>query len=547
MIKVFRYIVFTIILVTLLTGAYLHVVGSRLPESTVFDGVQIGGMKHDEAEEVIAKQLEAYNAKMIRIITHDEKKEFLPADLGIYYDAKATLKNIVDATHIFKRLVSSEVNASDEAVKIFEPVVDVNEEKLSSTLKNYLALREIAPTDATLALGDNGYAVIADKHGKRVLKGEFDRLKNSIIASIYPFEDKSFEVTYVDEPADIQADQLSRLLEKVKIITAEPIILSTEDNQEALLLTTDRQWLAIDTKKQTVSLNEAFAKKWVKDFTLRHNREAGKWVVDDINEYKSEYDGKVYKRAVTSGDLSHGMEVDGERLIQDIADFVREPREDRVMKVSSSYTEPKIISKVAGYQFNEKLSRGISTFRLGNYENRVANIKLGLSQFDGIVLEPGEEFSFDRITGWITPQKGYKEALVLFGGVAAADTGGGVCQVSTTVFRSAVNLGLKIVERYPHSADVVYYHEYGYGLDAAIYPVARKDLRFINDTASPILIHTYTTPKEEAIVELYGTSDGRKVELTEVNTGIRLYKKWLQLISWGDREEKRTIESRYPR
>jgi vancomycin resistance protein YoaR len=218
----------------------------------------------------------------------------------------------------------------------------------------------------------------------------------------------------------------------------------------------------------------------------------------------------------------------------------------RKIVVEWDIVHPKVSSQLDGYSFPQILSTGISSFRLGNHPNRIKNIKLSLESFSGVVVEPGEEFSFNRATGWITPQKGYTKTQVIMEGKVEEGVGGGVCQSSTTMYRSILNAGVQVTERRNHSLDIVYYHDYGYGLDAAVYTDSRNDLKFVNNFPGPILINTYTDDfKQEAYVEFYGVTDERRVELTQINTGKYLLKKWDWKIIWPNRIEEHVVQSIY--
>ena len=154
------------------------------------------------------------------------------------------------------------------------------------------------------------------------------------------------------------------------------------------------------------------------------------------------------------------------------------------------------------------MGKGTSNFA-GSPSSRIHNIKIGSAKFHGLLIKPEEEFSFNTILGEVGPEQGYKEELVIKRDKTIPEYGGGLCQVSTTVFRAAVYSGLKITERYPHAFPVVYYSPQGF--DATIYP-PHPDFRFINDTPSHLLIQT----KVEGYYltfEFYGTDDGRKVEI----------------------------------
>jgi len=154
------------------------------------------------------------------------------------------------------------------------------------------------------------------------------------------------------------------------------------------------------------------------------------------------------------------------------------------------------------------LAKGVSNFG-GSPSNRIHNIKVGAAKFNGFLLKPNEEFSFNKILGEVGPEQGYEPELVILKDRTAPEYGGGLCQVSTTAFRAAVYAGLEITQRYPHAFPVKYYNPQGF--DATIYP-PYPDLKFINNTSNYVLIQT-KIKGTELTFEFYGNDDGRKVEI----------------------------------
>lgn len=145
-------------------------------------------------------------------------------------------------------------------------------------------------------------------------------------------------------------------------------------------------------------------------------------------------------------------------------------------------------------------------------QNRIHNINVGLTKFNGALIAPGETFSFLKQLGPVDGVNGFLKELVIKPEGTIPDFGGGLCQVSTTAYRAALYAGLPIVERSPHSYAVSYYSQIGgHGIDATIYPGAH-DLRFTNDTPGHILIQAYDDGPEAFFI-FYGTNDGRKVKL----------------------------------
>ncbi len=154
-----------------------------------------------------------------------------------------------------------------------------------------------------------------------------------------------------------------------------------------------------------------------------------------------------------------------------------------------------------------------TTYFWGSWQNRRSNIALGAGKLNGIIIAPGEEFSFNEHLGEITPAAGYLEGSVILGGATVTGIGGGICQVSTTMFRAAYSGGYAITERNSHGYRVGYY-EYagaGPGLDAAIWQ-PEVDLRFQNNTPHHLLIESSFLPAQDAIqFRIYSTRHWRTV------------------------------------
>jgi vancomycin resistance protein YoaR len=154
----------------------------------------------------------------------------------------------------------------------------------------------------------------------------------------------------------------------------------------------------------------------------------------------------------------------------------------------------------------ELVAVGESNFA-GSPSNRRVNIKVGASRFQGLIIKPGEEFSFNKYLGDVDGEHGFLPELVIKKTGTVPEFGGGLCQVSSTAFRAAMNSGLPIVERRNHSYAVQYYAPQG--SDATIYPGV-TDLRFTNDLPSHLLIRT-KIDGNKLYFEFYGTKDARLV------------------------------------
>ncbi|MCL6510730.1 MAG: VanW family protein [Anaerolineae bacterium] len=156
-----------------------------------------------------------------------------------------------------------------------------------------------------------------------------------------------------------------------------------------------------------------------------------------------------------------------------------------------------------------------TTFFKGSSAARLANVKVAAARFHGVVVPPGATFSFNEHLGDVSEKEGFQEGLIIVGNRTVKGVGGGVCQVSTTAYQAALRAGFPIVERYPHGYRVSYYERgMGPGFDASVFsPYA--DFKFINNTASHVLIETIYDPARVTLTfKFYGTPDGRQVVIS---------------------------------
>ena len=146
-------------------------------------------------------------------------------------------------------------------------------------------------------------------------------------------------------------------------------------------------------------------------------------------------------------------------------------------------------------------------------EERKSNISLAAKALNGTLVASGEEFSFNFTVGERTVKRGYKTAKIIIGGEFVDGVGGGVCQVSTTLYNAVLLAGLKIIEYHPHSLPVSYVAP---SFDAMVNS-AWADFRFINDTKNPIIITT-SADGERLIVKIYGQKLEEKIVRKSVVT-----------------------------
>ncbi|MGQ9614766.1 MAG: VanW family protein, partial [Chloroflexus sp.] len=228
-------------------------------------------------------------------------------------------------------------------------------------------------------------------------------------------------------------------------------------------------------------------------------------------------DGRV--RIVAEG--QSGLRLRQADAVTAIADMLMQPSPvTRTLTLPVERIEPLITAATLdNLGIVELVAEGRSSFA-GSAPYRIANIRAGAARMNGVLIAPGEEFSFNRQLGEVNAEHGFVEGYAIIGNRTQLEWGGGVCQVSTTVFRAAFWAGLPITERYAHSFYISWYDRFGLGpngdgqgLDAAIF-TGVQDLKFINDTGRWLLMQTSIDEQAQVlVVQLYGTRPDREVRI----------------------------------
>lgn len=284
----------------------------------------------------------------------------------------------------------------------------------------------------------------------------------------------------------------------------DPIIFQFEKNTYTL-----------DTKQLLAILDLESEQNLVldKDKTVTYLAKIAQDIDREVQEGQFEFNPQT-KRVSAFKPALEGRQLDIDKtyslLINSLSDLVL----SKTITLPVSIVEPKIkTSDVNNLGIRELLGQGVSYFR-GSIPNRIYNINLAASRINGVLIPPGETFSFNNAVGDISAASGYKQAYVIKSGRTVLDDGGGVCQVSTTTFRAILNSGLPVEQRVAHAYRVGYY-EQGFppGLDATVFAPS-VDFKFKNDTQHHILIQAYTQGST-LYVDLYGTTDGRYATISK--------------------------------
>ena len=226
--------------------------------------------------------------------------------------------------------------------------------------------------------------------------------------------------------------------------------------------------------------------------------------------------GKVIEFKPAKNGLTINNSLLAKKIIEGLTFLETSEEKTSEITIPVETSAPEITTeKVNDLGIKELIGRGSSIFR-GSIPGRIHNIGLASSKFNGVLIPPGGTLSFNDTVGDVSSLTGYKQAYIIKDGRTVLGDGGGLCQVSTTLFRGALNSGLPIFERRAHSYRVGYYEQdSGPGIDATVFSPT-TDFKFKNDTPGHILIQTIYNPQNSTLVfELYGTKDGRTATITK--------------------------------
>jgi vancomycin resistance protein YoaR len=211
---------------------------------------------------------------------------------------------------------------------------------------------------------------------------------------------------------------------------------------------------------------------------------------------------------VFDGNPKGGFKIDEKKLILLLNEAILRNKKNVRVPAERIFAPVIVDPNLAKRGIKKIIAVGESNFR-GSSSARRQNIIAAKELFNGRIIKKGNSFSFNKLLGDISEEKGFVRELVIKGNETEKELGGGVCQVSTTVFRAAFSGGLPIISRRNHSYAVPYYKPFG--LDAAIY-LGSLDFRFRNNTPGDILIQSFVE-KDNLFFIFYGTDDGRKTVL----------------------------------
>ncbi|MEI7792732.1 MAG: VanW family protein [Candidatus Berkelbacteria bacterium] len=383
----------------------------------------------------------------------------------------------------------------------------LSDAKLQDKIRKIAAELDQPEKDLTISYS-NGKFVLLDerKNGKRL---DQEIVTSKVKAQIALFDNTPIKFDLVEYTPKITEESAnSVLLQANKIVDAGEITLKLDD--QAYTIDKDTIGGFIKPERDGVNLklvlNEERVKKYIAALaqSIDSEPQSAKMTMVDgkINIFQPSHEGKILDQDSAIADIGAALFA---RITEgSLVDIKTVSLKAETKKPELSETD------ISTLGINELVGTAYTNFK-GSTANRIHNITVGAAALNGVVLKPGEEFSTLSHLGTIDATGGYLEELVIKENRTTPEFGGGLCQVSSTLFRAALNAGMKITERQNHKYRVSYY-EPPVGMDATIYDPA-PDFKFVNNYASHILIQS-KVEGTKITFEFYGTKDNRQVTIS---------------------------------
>lgn len=476
----------TLVAVLVLGGGYYaaaQYLGGRIPGGTHVEGVDIGGLSPEAAEEHLESRLVAQATDEIPIEVEGERIFLDPTEAGLSIDLERTLADITEVSYDPRIIWQRITDDGDDR----DLVVEVDRAALEATLE------EIAPAVAQEPREGTVWIELGEAHSTEAIPGqELDVAATAdAVAEVWPGPEQIVGTLRPVDP-DLTQEEIDRFITEVaQPAVAEPITVQVDDeetqvnpNQLSRLLT------VVESDDHTLSLEMDGAAVLE---VVRGQLDAA---VVEPRDASVELDGG--RPAIVPAQV--GAEVDEDLVVEQVESALAETGDGRTIEVETTEVEPEITDEDAEAWDFSRMATFRSEFPGGaENEGRTENIRVGIGHLNGVVVPPGEQFSLADVLAPISRERGYVEAGVISGGRLVDGMGGGLSQVSTVVLNAAWDAGLQLDEWHPHG---YYISRYPAGKEATI-SVGTLDNRFTNDTETPVLIQA-GLDGDEIVMTLWG-------------------------------------------
>lgn len=476
-----------------------------LPGTRIGD-IALGGLTQAAASELLKTRADEFTTLEVQI--DDQVYPVTLADWGIRILPDETAASAFALGNADNPLVAgwNRIRSFFRALRL-SATLSVDSVRVAEQAEAIALLASLTEKDARLIWQNGGWQVEPSVPGATIAS---DVIQEVVLRAVSDMRTTTARMATLPVVPQVSTAEAESLLVIAEARTKEPINLSADGELVVVDPGQLAAWTEVVATGQTGSspvtlrLNQVQVEAFVKALAGRFDQEP----VDATVVFR---DGVVQ----VTQESRNGRKLDTETTVAAITTIWTGVGE-RTLDLVFSADEPEVSSTTLQNLGLKELIGTARTSYVGSPDNRKHNIANGVKYLNSKLVKPGTEFSTVSALGAVDDTTGYLPELVIKENRTTPEYGGGLCQVSTTLFRAAMNAGLKITERRNHSYRVSYYEVgVGPGLDATIY-LPSPDMKFLNDTLGWILVQGYVVPeKNEVVFELYGTSDGRRSEISK--------------------------------
>jgi vancomycin resistance protein YoaR len=500
------------LLIVLFLAFWVMYSGKVLP-GVYANGIYIGGLSKSAAEQELSKQATAYNGQQIPVSYGNTTLRIPVSGLAPSYS-----QDSATAAMHYGRTGALTVQIRSHLRALFGHTTSVTSyhyknESLTPFIQQVENDATAPVANAQLSFADEDITITPAQPGKRVDQGRLvaaieQRLAqmsaDAIAAPVYDLTPTVSETalegakgtakTFVSAPLKLELPGQIQTVDEAKILSW--VNVTTGSVQSDMI--TD-PLLDFYTQPVATNINLKLDDKrvgaYVAQLATKVNRAARDAVLTVV-------DGKV-AAAIPSQD---GLEIDQTKTVSQIIDALGHDQGSRDLTLASKQTKATVNeNNLPALGITDLIGEGQSFFP-GSSSARLVNVRVAQSVYNNLLIKPGETFSFGQKLGDVGPAQGYQPSLVIIGNKEEKQYGGGICQVSSTMYRAALTAGLPIVQRTNHSFAINEFYTQPYpapGVDATIY-YPQVDLKFRNDTPGYILVQTKMVGSALTF-DMYGT------------------------------------------
>ena len=489
------------------------VAADQVPRGVTLQGVAVGGMRADQVRSLAAARYGEFSRRPVTITYQGRSWNPSLAELGVTFTASAVGDDILavgrrgdlrtSTAELWQLWRGGGVDLS--------PHLSVDRTQLQRYLTGIAAEVERPPTDAALSLAAGNVLPTPASPGRQLL---VDDTASEVLRVIQTLQPQQVPLRTRVLPPRLGDAAIVGAVDSAKRMLAQPLVL--RQGERSWTWDADRlvEMIAVQPISGTMRAGPD-------PLRLAHAVENLAQTADSPSAeprvaFRS---GKL--RIVAEGTI--GLRIRQTDAVAAIAAALSGGT--RTVELPIEQVSPKITAaSLSSLGVNELVAEGKSSFT-GSAEYRITNIRAGAARMDGVLIPPGAEFSFNTQLGAVDETNGFVKGYAVIGNRTQLEWGGGVCQVSTTVFRTAFWAGLPITERHAHPFYIKWYDEFSFpvaaapGMDATIY-TGVLDLKFKNDTGHWMLMESETDVTNGVLaVRLYGTRPNRTVEAVGPDIG----------------------------